>query len=289
MAALLLAGCAPDFTPRSVVEDLRVLAIVADPPDVLLPASLTGPTETVTLRATAVAPPATAGAPPVTPAPADVRWSFCPFSIGASSGYACAVPACETSLVPEPDGSVRVDPVRLGITCLAALPGGALPGAPSGSGLPAGFEVLVRYVATVGQVQREAVQRIPVKAADTTARNLNPILADPTFTGCTATAGSCPLTDVAIAVEVDPSSFQSYPSGAAGRTSEETIVVSFFTTAGRFKYETGQATSGSPRTDTVLEAKELNGARQALVWLVARDLRGGEAVKGPFTVDFSRP
>jgi hypothetical protein len=285
LGALLLGGCATDFTPASVVEDLRVLAIVAEPPDVLLPASFPGPTETVTLRATAVAPPASPGGPPVVPT--TVAWTFCPFSIGASTGYACAVPACETPLTPGADGSVTVDPVLLGAACLAAS-GGALPGAPAGSGLPAGFEVLVRYVATFNGVRREAVQRIPVLAATTTSRNLNPVISAATVgPDCQAVSTTCRADGVPIDVTIDAGSFQPYPVG--DRSVEETIVLSFFTTAGRFRDPSGQATPAAPSTGTLLDAKDLGGATEALVWVVARDLRGGEAVVGPLTVVFSRP
>jgi hypothetical protein len=285
LGALLLAGCATDFTPASVVEDLRVLAIVAEPPDVLLPASFPGPTETVTLRATAVAPPATPGGLPADPS--TVAWTFCPFSIGASTGYACAVPACEVPLTPGEDGSVTVDPVLLGASCLAAT-GGAVPGAPSGSGLPSGFEVLVRYVATSNGLRREAVQRIPVLAANSTSRNLNPVISSATVgPDCHASPTTCAVGGVTIDVTIDAGSFQPYAVG--DRSVDETIVVSFFTTAGRFKDQSGQATPAAPATSALLEPKELGGATEALVWVVARDLRGGEAVAGPLTVVFSKP
>lgn len=290
LAALLLGGCAREFTPASVVEDLRVLAIVAEPPEVRPPAAAGDPTETVTLRATAVAPPVTPGGPPVVPAPADVHWTFCPFSIGASSGYACAVPSCETPLAPAADGSVTVDPIQRGAACLASL-GGSLPGAPAGSGLPAQVEVLVRYVATLGGLRREAVQRIPVWTSTppaTQERNLNPIVSDLSVgAGCAGGPSGCAAGAVPLTVTIDPASFQPYPAG--DRTVLETVVVSFFTTAGRFKDQRGQAIAGAAQTGTTLEAKELGGAREAWVWVVARDLRGGEAVAGPTRVVFSIP
>ena len=67
------------------------------------------------------------------------------------------------------------------------------------------------------------------------------------------------------------------------------MIVSFFTTAGRFTDERAQATVGATTVGTTLEAKELGGATGAWVWAVARDLRGGEAVAGPLRVDFSAP
>jgi hypothetical protein len=292
LAALLLSGCAEKFTPPSVIENLRVLAMVADPPEVWLPATLpptpAGPFQVVTLRADAVAPPATPGGPPR--GPATEAWTFCPFSIGASTGYTCAVPACETALTPAADGSVTVDPIALGLACIGG-PGGSLPGAPPGSGLPAQVEVLVRYVATLDGLRREAVQRITVHTTTLTAgleANANPIISNFSVgAGCTGGASGCAVASVPLTVTIDPASFQPYPAG--DRTLLETVVVSFFTTAGRFTDERGQATPSAPSTGTVLEAKELGGAREAWVWAVARDLRGGEAVAGPLQVVFSVP
>ena len=290
LAALLLGGCAAEFTPASVVEDLRVLAMVAEPPELRLSAAAGG-NELLTLRVTAVAPPLTPGGPPVTPDPADVRWTFCPFSVGASSGYACAIPACETVLVPDATGSsVSFTPLDRLWACLASV-GGSLPGAPSGTGPPAQVEVLVRYVATLGGLRREAVQRIPVwtrAPPATQERNLNPIISGLSVgAGCTGGSSGCAVASVPLAVTIDPASFQPYPAG--DRTVLETVVVSFFTTAGRFTYDRGQATSGAAQTGTTLEAKELGAAREAWVWAVARDLRGGEAVAGPVKVVFSVP
>lgn len=291
LGALLVAGCAAEFTPASVVEDLRVLAMVADPPELRL--SPAAGTNTVTvLHALAVAPPSTPGGAPRIPAPASVAWSFCPYSIGASSGYACAIPECESALVAAADGGVTVDPLLevMRPACQAAL--GALGGGgPGGPGAGGSIEMLVRYVATLDGLRREAVQRIPVwfGAPPAWEANLNPVIAAVT-TGadCAGGAPGCSVTEVTLDVTIDPSSFQPYPGGV-DRTVEETMVVSFFTTAGRFKYGSGQATSAVPRTGTVLQAKELGNAREALVWVVARDLRGGEAVQGPLTVVYSVP
>jgi hypothetical protein len=294
LAALLLAGCADTFTPGSVVEDLRVLAIVADPPEVWLPATLpptpAGPFQAVTLRATTVAPPATPGGPPR--GPATEAWSFCPFSTGAATGFACAVPACETPLTPAADGSVTVDPIALGLACIGG-PGGSLPGAPPGSGLPEQVEVLVRYVATLDGLRREAVQRITVHTTTLPPgldANANPGFSLSLAPGadCGGAPSGCAVGSVRLDVAVDPGSFQLYPAGL-DRTLQEAVDVSFFTTAGRFQYEKGLATATTPSTFTVLDATELAGAREALVWAVARDQRGGEAVAGPLTVVFSVP
>jgi hypothetical protein len=290
LAALLVAACADNFVPGSVVEDLRVLAIVAEPPQIWLPPTPTGPFQPVSLRATAVVPPAAPGGPPG--APDSETWTFCPFSGGAAAGYDCAVPACESGpLTPAADGSVTVDPIALGLACIGG-PGGSLPGAPPGSGLPAQIETLVRYVATFQGQRREAVQRIPILTSAPAVPNLNPVIrAVRLGPDCAPPGVSCSVGSVAIDVDFDPgdpANFQLYPGGL-GRTLQETLDVSFFTTAGRFTYEKGLASAAAPTTGTVLEARELGGASEALVWVVARDQRGGEAVDGPHRVVFSTP
>jgi len=281
-AALLQAGCADTFTPASVVEDLRVLALVASPPEV-------GAGETLTLRPV-TAEPIPAGAAPTLAE----TWSFCPFSLGASSGYACAVPLCEVPLTPVA-GAVTVDPAALAQDCLALL-GGSLPGDPGASGLPAQVEVLVRYRVTDGATSREAVQRIPVTTAGPPpARNRAPVITGVTVGGGAATdcgaAGApspCPasgtLTRAArlpVTVTIDPASVDTFVDGT-GRSVVETVVVSFFTTAGRFTEERGQA----PLATTELKHESVPaGATAARLWVVARDLRGGEATFGPIALD----
>jgi hypothetical protein len=277
LAALLLPGCADTFTPASVVEDLRVLALVASAPEVVAG-------ETTTIRAVDAAPLADT-------APLVETWSFCPFSKGAAAGYACAVPLCESRLTAV-GGVVTVDPARLAQDCLVQL-GGVLPGDPTGAGLPASVETLVRYVVTDGSTSREAVQRIPVWTAGAPpARNRNPVISGITIgdqagidCGAPGAPAPCPASGrlvraahLPIAVSIDPLSIDQYLDGT-GRGVTETIVVSFFTTAGRFTQERGQ----DPVATTELKHESVpGGTARARLWVVARDLRGGEASAGPF-------
>jgi hypothetical protein len=273
----LLAGCAEDFVPGSVVEDLRVLALPADPPEL-------GLGETVTVRAVTAAP---GGAPP-----ASVSWSFCPLTLGPQAAYRCIDPRCELPLVPAADGSVTADPVAAALACAAAL--GGVPGGGGAPGtVPETVEAVVRYLADDGAgLTREAVQRVTVwTAGPPPARNANPVITGVEIGGLPATPcpdpATCPASGrlpaggkLALAVDVDPASLEAYVDGA-GRTLTESVVVSFFTTAGRFTGERGQA----PRAETELEATKLAaGTAEALLWVVARDLRGGEAAAGPFLV-----
>jgi hypothetical protein len=293
-ALLLLAGCSDTFVPPSVVEDLRVMALVASPPELGPPG--TGPAQAVTVRAVLAAPPP--GAPGPGAAGLTERWQFCPLSAGASRAYACAVEACQVDLTPV-DRTVTVEPLTEIQRCLAAL-GGTLPSVPDGSAIPASFEVLVRYEVRQGTaVTRQAVQRIPIwtgaqaPPAGWTA-NRPPVIAgvtigavpatpcpDPADTSACAPAATLTrAAELPVSAAIDPGSLDSTVD-ANGRAVRETVVVWFFTTAGRFTEERGQ----DPLATTALKAESLTpGTSQALLWVVARDLRGGEAVAGPFRV-----
>lgn len=312
--AATLAGCAADFVPGSVIVDRRVLALVASPPE--LDGTDPGATTTVAAVEAAPSPPPALAAEHVL----ERRWTFCPFSTGAATGYACAVPACEVALAPGPDGAVTLAPVALAAACLAGGVG-LPPDLGGGAGaLPATVEVLVRYrlvdrhapatgPALPEVVLREAVQRIPVwTTAPTAALNTAPAFADPAVTLGGAPAVACPDTSEAglaacpasatlapglplrLVAAVTPGSFESYP--AADRTVTENVSLSFFTTAGRFTEERGAppppaaGQAAAPSTDTLLEHLEVPpGTTAALLWVVARDLRGGQVVAGPFKID----
>jgi hypothetical protein len=265
-ASASLAGCADDFTPASVLEDVRVLALLADPLEA-------GPGDEVAVRAVVYEDPAD----PV----AAESWSFCPLTTGAQGGFRCVVAACETPL-----GTAReatANPYALAEACVAAA-GGTLPD--GGATTPAEVESVFRFRATTtGGRVREAVLRLPLRTTPPAERNLPPSLTRVTVGGVPASAGAVagtvrPGESIAVAAEIDPASLQPYVDGA-GRTLTESVVVSFFTTAGRFTDDRGAA----PLATTALEARELPaGASQAELWVVARDLRGGQAVAGPFVV-----
>ncbi len=280
LVPLLLAatGCGKEFTPRSVVTDLRVLAIRATPLEV-------GPTESVTLDAVRLPPPGATIA--------DERWTFCPFSIGSSAGYACAVPACEVEVTPSGAPStyasapITATPGALAEQCVALLAGsGALPPDVPTS-LPEKIDTIFRYVVHGSDgSSREAVQRLPLYPAGPPAdRNLPPVISsvaigglavDP-YGGSDPTLRSGATLDVEVRLTAD--SAQTYVE--SGRTLTEQLVVSFYTTDGRFDYDW----ANGPDAAVKLKGDSLAaGVAEATVWVVARDLRGGETVGGPYRV-----
>lgn len=275
LAAAALAGCGHDFLPQSYLSDARILAVVADPSEVW-------PGESVTLTPYVYEPPL----PPGTPA-ATRTWSFCPLTLGSASAFDCAVPQCETPLVPAADGTVTADPSALALACLTAL-GGTIPGSTPGA-VPDAIETIFRLdVLTAGGLLRESVTRVVLHTSGTPAnRNQPPVIAGVDLDGVPAVENAVGATVAAggkvhVAVHIDPASIETYDAGD-GRMVQETIVVSFFTTAGRLDWPRDD---GPEAVDTLAATDLEAGQDHADLWMVARDLRGGEAVAGPFTVDF---
>lgn len=278
---LAAAACGPSFPPRSVVFDTRVLAIVAEP----LEAGMAQPVTLTAFRAG-----------PLGGRIESERWSFCPFSIGSSAGYACAVPECELGIpLPQPalreaygpSSPLTATPGELARQCLALLSGsGAIP--PDVPTDPASFpdtvEVLFRYTATAtGGPEREAVQRIPLwTKSDPPAANRAPVISSVSIGGLAMLphGGTDPRLEAVpldVQVQLTPESAEKYVEG--DRELVEQLVVSFYSTAGRFDYDR----ANGPAASVQLKPEEIApGTTAAQVWAVARDLRGGQAVVGPF-------
>ena len=273
--AAALSGCGHDFLPQSYLSDARILAVVSDPSEVW-------PGETVTLTPYVYEPPLPSGTPAATR-----TWSFCPLTLGSASAFDCAVPECETPLAPAADGTVTADPSVLALACLTTL-GGTIPGAPSGA-VPDSIEPIFRLdVLTAGGLLRESVTRVVLHTSGTPVnRNQAPVIAGVDLDGVPAAENAVGATipvggKVHVVVHIDPASIDSYDPGD-GRSVQEIIVVSFFTTAGRLDWPRDDG----PDAEDTLAATDLEaGQDHADLWMVARDLRGGEAVAGPYEVDF---
>ena len=280
---LLAAACAGDLPPRSVLQDLRVLALLSTPLEA-------GPDETVTVQAIRV--------PPAGATIAQEQWSFCPFTVGATASDVCAVPQCETPLEPV-GGVVTADPGALALACLQQF-STAGTGAPSGlpSQVPSRLEVIFRYrVQASDNSSREAVLRVPFYPGGVPIdRNARPKVTSIAFGGQPVSLVSPPDGPVAVQLPVpkgsqlelrvtlDPSSVQRYQD-SSGRAVDEQLFVSFFTTAGRFDFDRGV---GLDEHVQLKDEKVPQGVSSAQVYAVAHDDRGGATVLGPYQVDFVR-
>jgi hypothetical protein len=265
-ALLVVTGCTNDFAPQSDLLGLRVLALVADPLEL-------APGQSVTIQPRDYLPPGSSVA--------SQRWTFCPLSAGSVSAYACAVPQCEVDLPPAADGSVTANPTQLVTQCLGAA-GGTIP-----ADLPAQILTVFRYrVATADGASRDAVLQIPQWTRQAPANpNLPPVITGVEIGGVAAQVGvpTPPLAvngKLPVRLLIDPSSVQTYVD-AAGVQQTETMTAYYYSTAGRFS--DGLAT-GTDTTVNLEGTDLLPGQTSAEIWIVALDLRGGQAVAGPFTV-----
>jgi hypothetical protein len=285
LAAVAAAiACASKFAPRSVIENLRVLAVVASPLE-LHPGQTS-----VTLSARTVL---GTGLPPAAAGQIQEQWSFCPFSVGAEVGYACASPLRECDYQFPPGGApTGFDALAQAGACLAALrAAGGLPATvpPDLSALQE-VDLVFRYRATASDgVTRETVQTVPFYGTPPAVPNTPPAIQEvricgtsqpvndfgpPVDTGCSLSSG----VDLPFEVILAPGSAQTYTDGSGAHV--ESLVVSFYTTAGRFDYDRGIG----PDASVKLKYEEIAAAGDAYLYAVARDLRGGEALAGPYRI-----
>lgn len=279
--ALVAAGCAGDLPPRSLLQDLRVLALLAKPLEA-------GPGESVAVSAYRLPPPGATIA--------QEAWSFCPFTVGASASDACAVPACEVALTPASDGSVSADPGAEAAACLQKYGAGAVAGSPLPAQVPDQLQTLFRYRVTASdQSAREAVLRVPFYPRGAPSeRNAPPVVNAITVGGQTmysrtpsfTATQSAPIPkggQLEVRVTLDAASVQQYQD-SSGRTVSEQLFASFYTTDGRFDYDRGV---GLDESVNLKDDKVADRATPARVYVVAHDDRGGAAVFGPYAVPFT--
>lgn len=257
LALLALSGCAMEFDPPSLLDDVRVLAIETTPLEL-------EPFEPIALRPKIFVP---AGAARPT-----LSWRFCPFTLGARASFACAVPACEVSLEADMDGNVVADPTALALACAAR----------STTTSSATIDELPEYVELLFTLEvgdDVSVARVPFypKGAPT-PRNRAPRISSVAWTSGLDAAGALAREGKAeLTVTADETTLDEYVD-ARGQTRREEPVVSFYSTAGRFSKD---------RDDAIVARSELEAIELAAttttaeVYVVLRDGRGGQAVGGP--------
>lgn len=270
--SVLAAGCGEDFLPPSYLDGLRVLALVADPVEA-------GPADEVTITPAVYLPP--------DETLSDESWTFCPFSLGPTAGYQCALPACETPLTPEADGSVRASPGALALQCAASLGGGQ--GIPSE--IPEKVDVYFRYRAAASSGEtREAVLKLVLwTQGPPPVPNGPPVIESVALGGRALLPGESadPVaegTEALMVVRIDPDSLDPFED-QAGRSRTEEALLSFYSSAGRFEFDR----SAGEEARIIWKAEKLEpGQTRADIYVVARDLRGGQAVFGPVYVPLLR-
>lgn len=261
--ALALAACGDDFDPKSLLIDYRVLAIRADPAELVYdPLSADAPTRT-TLQVIDFDP-ATVQAAPATDPP-KYTWSWCAVSKGTSGGYACIEPlryhifggngASATF-----DAAAQLPALMADFALLAqatgANPSNTDPRALGIDKLPVQILLEVEH-ASVGRLTAAKTLNVylpPDEEGETPRRvNQNPVLSKFTIGGIDACAAdgiedgcfvAAPLGSPALtlAVEIEGGSSEACTSTETENgvcdpdTGREILTFSWFTTAGELKF-----------------------------------------------------
>ena len=298
--AQLLWACGEDFDPASLINDIRVLGIAAEPADL-------APGESTLLTPLVVSP---------TPAPGEeapsisYSWEWCLVNGGPDEGFDCLTeelgldPGTEAlfDLGDAPTAVIAYpfDGETLRGVCEAAL--AEIEALPDFAELPScdlGLEAIVRLVVRSGEVEKVAFRRIFLwfdAEPDPALRNANPEIASisagsmviaPDFRLGVAPGGS---TRWFVAVANDQKETFRPRDPDEGEQKEEEMLFSWFTTVGEWdrdrsfsdEIDFSLVEAGRNLLDIPTEALEDPGAvdpetgsREADLYFVIRDGRGG--------------
>ncbi len=269
LLAALVAACGPDFELQSEIRRVRVLAIQAEPAELLLDPNGSLPPQPVTFNALAVA----SDDRPVT-----VRYALCRFS---GNPYDGRCPGDNSVALSEGVLSLQDPDVQavLAEAFQAQNPGGGTPDPNDPELLAAlekGIPLFVGYEATDGTGTPEGTERgvrqVLLRAA--AAPNRNPAVSDILWEGASL-AGPLPTgREVTFQPVLSAGSAEVYETADGART--EQVFYSWFATGdGEVKeFRSLESVDGRPGDPT--SKYETPGAPQRITfWVVARDGRGG--------------
>ena len=263
----VLLGCQEEYEPVTLLSTPRVLALEADPWEATWD-------EEVRVRARTYVPEA-AGAQAA-------RWSFCPLSLGPFAAYRCVDPACVTALIPDESGEVSFVPSQLALACLGALnpdaSDGGLPPLGAGDAARSGPlpTVLFYELGAPDQSSGPTLLQLSLWPGPPPSRNQSPRVERFAAADATVAVGG----EVDLQIEVDPGSIDLF-SAPDGEVVDETPIVHWFSTQGRFAFERTEGLSGD---NTWRYEKIESPPSEVDVYAVVRDGRGAQTVAGPLTL-----
>jgi hypothetical protein len=275
-------GCDEEFDPQTLIVELRILGIAAEPADL-------APGESTTLRVLAVG----NGEEPI-----EYAWEWCPFTDGPNAGYTCPDPA-EYGIPEELAGVFDLgdqstalllfpgDPETLRQTCESLLDvADRLPDFVELPDCENGLEITVRLTVRAGDVEKIAIKRVFFwfETPDESERNHNPSIATlavdqevvaPDDLVTVRLGGT-----VAIEIDVVADSVETFVprSDDEAAPRDEEILFSWFSSAGEWERTHSFSDEGNV---TLREAGENvltmpdDGVTDVKLFVVIRDGRGG--------------
>jgi hypothetical protein len=262
---LALAACADDFEKQSHISKLRVLAVQAEPAEIIVDMAAQLPSVTLKLRALAVDPRG---------APIEVRWALCTVqdsvpspSLDCPGSQGFDLPA-ESSVGALDLSSATVRPLY------AALLSGQAPDQVQKK-LTKGMPVILGFEATSGDEVLPGLTAITLRNPVTGPVNQNPALGSLLASGVELRDDGTSELAAGSTVRLDP-----IPAAGAHEITEdgtpEKLNYSFFATDGEVKSlrstdTTASGEAADPSVDWI--APKMPGVVQ--LWVVVRDGRGG--------------
>ncbi|MFP2928492.1 hypothetical protein ACLESO_25520 [Pyxidicoccus sp. 3LG] len=267
--AVLLAACGPDFELQSEIRRVRVLAVQAEPAELVVDpdaGTLPGP---VTFTALAV----TADARPVT-----VGYALCRFSANPYDGRCPG-----DNGVALPDGVLSLQDPNVQAVLAEALqarnPGGGTPDPNDPElleALEAGIPLFVGYEATDGTGTPEGTERgvRQVLLRSTTTPNQNPVVSDILWEDAPLAGPLPPGREVTFRPVLAEGSAEPYETEEGPRT--EQVFYSWFATGdGEVKEFRSQEPVDDRPGDPTSNYETPGTPQRVTFWVVARDGRGG--------------
>ena len=287
-ALLFLAalGCDEDLDPQFLIKNLRILAISADPADLVLG-------ETMALDALVATPGDTE---------VEYHWEWCPFTAGADELFACMSEEADPELAAlfdlgnAPTATLDSNDVVLLLAGICEVLGEGLDDLGEYADLlesfqlpdcELGMDITVRLTVSTGDIERVAIKRVFIwlSEPEDLQRNRNPVIdgivvndqdfPEDYFVWAEPATALDWYVDVP-ADALEPFLLRSDPNAEQRR---ESITYTFFTTAGGWKAESGFADDEYVNREDAGEARlvlpEESRTTPINTYFVVRDERGG--------------
>lgn len=256
LLAALLAGCPSDLEQQSHVSKLRVLAVRADPAELILHADAGLPATTLT----ALAVQADGGV-------ISVQFALCTEITGAPSPTLPCPGDAGIALPEHGPLSARLDlsdPRILAFAASAQLDGGFDAGGGVESTLDQGVPLLVGFTARAGAQRIDGFQTLTLRSPARGPADVNPVLLD---------------LEIGDGGPVAPGeTVRLQPDAGPKDDATKKYGYSFFATAGEISSlrSTDTTATGQP-AETWVEWKAPDAGQEVRFWVVVRDGRGGTA------------
>jgi len=263
---VVMAGCSNNLPKQSIVDKLRVLAVQANPAELVIADTLPA----ATLNALAIEP---------SGAPIQLQWALCPLPANLPPPASLDCPGSHGIALPQDGNSVA----RLDLADPSTQPfwdvlyrtpdGTPLTDEQRASTLSAGTTAVAGFSATAGGEELDGFAQVPLRSAGAPI-NHNPSLIGLLVNGAELPADGSGVLHAGVKVRLQP-----VPASDAKEDTGnglEALNFSFFATDGDISSlrSTDQTSTGEP-ADSSIDYTAPNTTGSVRLWVVIRDGRGG--------------